>query len=52
MANPNVNKVYFNFFNHNKGVFFDEKKKRFVDFYDMDINTWMNYDSPFTNVRD
>jgi hypothetical protein len=38
-------------YNYNSGVFFDEKKKRFVDFHDMDQLTYENYNKPFVYVR-
>lgn len=45
------NKVRFNFFNHSEGIFFDERKKRFVDFTDMDKRTYQNYqNSDFRQV--
>lgn len=45
------NKVSFSYYNYNKGIFFDEKKKRFVDFADMDQISYMNYKRPFKWVR-
>jgi len=52
MANYHVNdnKVKFSYFNYNKGILFDEKKKRFVDFSDMDLDTYLNYRRSFNNV--
>lgn len=52
MANYHVNdaKVKLSFFNYNKGILFDEKKKRFVDFADMDVDTYLNYRKSFSNV--
>jgi hypothetical protein len=44
------NRVLFTYHNYNKGVFFDEKKKRFVDFQDMDQISYMNYNKPFVMV--
>lgn len=44
------NKVKFTYFNHDNGIFFDEKRKRFVDFKDMDQTTYFNYNSPFRTV--
>ena len=45
------NKAVFNFFNHTEGIFYDERKKRFVDFKDMDRMSLMNYEhSDFTSV--
>jgi hypothetical protein len=43
-------RVYFSYYNYNKGIFFDEKKKRFVDFQDMDQVTYKNYNRPFVMV--
>ena len=43
-------KVKFVNYNYNRGVFFDEKKKRFVDFDDMDNLTYENYNKPFITV--
>ncbi len=42
MQNSN-NKVRFYFFNHSDGLFFDERKKRFVDFNEMDKRSYMDY---------
>jgi hypothetical protein len=40
------------YFNHTEGVFFDERKKRFVDFTEMDKRSFMNYAySDFTSVK-
>lgn len=52
MANYHLNddKVRFSYFNYNKGILFDEKKKRFVDFSDMDLDSYLNYRKTFTNV--
>lgn len=48
---PFVNsKVKLTNYNYNRGVFFDEKKQRFVDFDDMDHLTYENYNRPFTTV--
>ena len=45
-------KARFFFFNHSEGVFFDERKKRFTDFQDMDKRSLLNYGlSDFTSVR-
>ena len=44
-------KVKFINYNYNRGVFFDEKKKRFVDFDDMDNLTYENYNKPFITVN-
>lgn len=38
-------------YNYNSGIFFDEKKKRFVDFHDMDQLTYENYNKPFVYVK-
>ena len=43
-------KVHFSYHNYSKGIFFDEKKKRFVDFGDMDFVSYRNYNSPFNFV--
>jgi len=53
MANYHLNdsKVKFTYFNYNKGILFDEKKKRFVDFSDMDLDTYLNYKRSFTTVK-
>lgn len=45
------NKMKFLFYNYNKGILLDEKKKRFVDFEDMDFVSWKNYTSPFIYVK-
>lgn len=45
------NKVNFSYFNHDSGIFFDEKRKRFVDFKDMDQTSYFNYNSPFRTVK-
>jgi hypothetical protein len=45
------NKVKFSFYNYNNGIFFDEKKKRFVDFVDMDFISYKNYNNPFAFYR-
>jgi hypothetical protein len=48
---PFVNsKIKLTNYNYNRGVFFDEKKQRFVDFDDMDYLTYENYNRPFTTV--
>ena len=45
-------KVGFTFYNHDSGVFFDERKKRFTDFKDMDRQTYMDYYfTAFTSVN-
>jgi hypothetical protein len=46
-----TNKVKTVNYNYNRGVFFDEKKKRFVDFDDMDQLTYENYNQPFLTVK-
>lgn len=52
MANYQLNqeKINFSYYNYNKGILFDEKKKRFVDFSDMDLDTYINYRKTFINV--
>jgi hypothetical protein len=49
-GNPKQTKITFTYFNHDKGLFMDEKKKRFVDFADMDYDTYKNYADTFHNV--
>jgi hypothetical protein len=50
--NPTLdNKVHLSNYNYNKGILFDEKKKRFVDFADMNILSYKNYNSPFRYVN-
>jgi hypothetical protein len=49
-GNPKQTKITFTYFNHDKGLFMDEKKKRFVDFADMDYDTYKNYSDTFHNV--
>lgn len=49
-GNPKTTKITFSYFNHDKGLFLDEKKKRFVDFNDMDFDTYRNYSDNFQNV--
>jgi hypothetical protein len=50
--NPFVdNKIRLSNYNYNKGLFFDEKKKRFVDFNEMDYMTYNNYNSAFRYVK-
>lgn len=49
--NYSDNKVKFSYFNHENGVFFDEKTKSFVDFRDMDEITYRRYNSPFKTVN-
>lgn len=44
-------KINFSYLNHSKGILFDEKKKRFVDFSDMDIETYKNYRRTFLTVN-
>ena len=44
-------KIKLSYFNHSKGILFDEKKKRFVDFADMDVETYKNYRRTFVNVN-
>ena len=44
-------KVKFANHTYNNGVFFDEKKKRFVDFADMDHLSYFNYNKPFLTVK-
>lgn len=45
-------KAKFHFFNHTEGIFFDERKKRFVDFKDMDKRSLMSYaHSDFRSVN-
>lgn len=53
MATYHVNdeKITLSFFNYSKGLLFDEKKKRFVDFADMDLDTYLNYRKSFLNVK-
>jgi len=43
-------KVNFSFYNYNEGIFMDEKKKRFMDFRDMDKITYNRYRGQFMNV--
>ena len=50
-ANMKEGKVKFNFFNYDGGLFLDEKKKRFVDFADMDLNSYKNYSDNFLFVN-
>jgi hypothetical protein len=50
-VNPKSRKVAFSYFNHDKGLFKDEKKKRFVDFADMDYDTYRDYADYFINVN-
>jgi hypothetical protein len=50
-GNPKSTKITFTYFNHDKGLFMDEKKKRFVDFADMDFDTYKNYADNFQNVN-
>ncbi len=45
------NKVQFSYHNYDKGIFYDEKKKRFVDFDDMDFVSYKNYNNPFKFVK-
>ncbi len=50
-SNPyESSKVKFGNYNYNKGIFFDEKKKRIVDFDDMDLVTYQEYNRPFCFV--
>jgi hypothetical protein len=46
-GNPRGDKVKFSYWNYDKGLFLDEKKKRFVDFGDMDFDTFKNYSDNF-----
>jgi co-chaperonin GroES (HSP10) len=43
-------KVNFTFYNYNEGLFMDEKKKRFMDFKDMDRITYARYKGQFQKV--
>lgn len=43
-------KINFSFYNHNSGLFMDEKKKRYMDFNDMDRFTFKRYKGQFSNV--
>jgi len=50
--NPFIeNKVHLSNYNYNKGLLFDEKKKRFVDFNQMDVMSYINYNSAFRYVQ-
>jgi hypothetical protein len=44
------NKVKLTLYHHQNGILYDEKKKRFVDFRDMDPMSFKNYSMPFENV--
>ena len=44
-------KMRFSYFNYDNGIFLDEKKKRFVDFADMDTDTYKNYSDNFLFVN-
>ncbi len=49
--NPTTsNKMHFSNYNYDKGIFFDEKRRRFVDFDDMDQISYKEYYSPFRFV--
>jgi hypothetical protein len=51
MFNPFVqDKITLSNYNYNNGIFFDEKKKRFADFNEMDYMTYINYNSAFRYV--
>ena len=43
-------KINFTFYNHSEGIFMDEKKKRYMDFRDMDRMTYYRYKNQFTQV--
>ena len=45
------NRVNFTFYNHDSGIFMDEKKKRYTDFNNMDKTTYFRYKGAFTNVN-
>lgn len=49
--NAGKEKLLFSNWNYNKGIYFDEKKKRFVDFNDMDNVSYKNYADNFTSVN-
>ena len=49
-GNPRDGKIRFSYFNYDKGLFLDEKKKRLVDFVDMDFETYKNYSDSFRFV--
>jgi hypothetical protein len=51
IGNKHNTKMRFTFYNYDKGLFLDEKKKRFVDFIDMDVNTYKNYSDGFKYVN-
>ena len=52
MFNPGVSpKVSFTYYNYDKGVLFDEKKQRFLEFADMDYITYLRYKNSFKNVK-
>ncbi len=44
------NKVLFTFYNYDAGIFMDEKKKRFMDFKDMDKMSYFRYRNQFKKV--
>jgi hypothetical protein len=50
-ANPREGKIRFSNYNYDKGIFLDEKKKRFVDFVDMDSDTYKSYSDNFNYVK-
>jgi hypothetical protein len=50
-ANMRDGKVRFTYYNHDAGLFLDEKKKRFVDFADMDLDSYKNYSDNFKFVK-
>jgi hypothetical protein len=51
-SNPTTsNKIKFSNYTYDKGIFFDEKRKRFVDFDDMDQVSYQEYNSPFIFVH-
>lgn len=47
----NGSKKNFSYWNYDKGVLLDEKKKRFMDFEDMDPMTYRNYSIAFNTYR-
>ena len=49
--NPIEGKVKFSNYNYDKGIFLDEEKKRFVDFIDMDYESFKNYSQNFNYVK-
>lgn len=52
ISNPFAShKILLSNYNYNNGIFFDEKKQRFVDFNEMDYMTYTNYNSAFRYVK-